>query len=256
MRGRERSAAVVLTRKLLPWDAGRVNAFSFGCVFFVGTVAAFAFAACSSSDSLPPLNHDGTTPPGLLHSFDAGTGDGSAITCIDPADGGCSNQGVCGGKVYLVGISGAAPTPAGGTLVPGIYDLVSYEGYNELATFPLGTSSSNWARTTLNLRDVADAGAADAGGGDDAGTGAGASDDAGTGQVLSVEEATNNNNHEDVQTIAGTYTVVGPASLAVEYPCGGGGQTVGFTSTGGKLSIYINDPSTGGVVTETFQAEP
>jgi hypothetical protein len=94
-------------------------------------------AACSGGDDRPPAGSFVVPPPGANGGPEAGApGDGAAPPPGNAGDGGadtgasaCSTPPLRDPPVTAVEVAGEAPTPSGGSVVPGTYDLVELDIY-------------------------------------------------------------------------------------------------------------------------------
>jgi hypothetical protein len=109
-------------------------------------VACSAFAACSTSNQLPPLDLSGED------SVDEDAGP-IGTTCFGP-DAGCSGILLCGPQVFVNQSMSAMPTGTGGAITPGVYSLTSLTVYNGKTG-----ALQEWDRETFQVFPAADAGA-------------------------------------------------------------------------------------------------
>jgi hypothetical protein len=215
-----------------------------------------AIYGCSSGSDHPPVLQDtydawhpssssGGSSSGSSSGSGSGSGSGSSsggmMTC-PTVDGGCTDLGLCGMKVFSMNRGGSAPVPQGGAVAPGIYVLTKIDIYGSLATF-----------LQESIRLTAPGGGGDGGaaeGGNDAGTMEASSDggvdmdatmiDAGGGDagVFLGWESISIAQGAPLSTAGGTVGFPDSTTMSITFTCGNAPDfTSGYTATPTSLAL-------------------
>jgi hypothetical protein len=199
------------------------------------TGSALALYACATAGTQPPIDTSSTAIP---HEDTTG-GDGGLLDAGEDApltlascfgdDAGCDNLALCGAQNFVKEVAQAAPTAAGGTVVPGVYSMTSYTIYT--GTSGGSETLTNWFKETFQLSAPS--------------SGDGGSDDGGL-VALTWLDVSETDQSGGTPSHGSGQAIVQGTSMNLEHSCPSASSfPTTYTATANTITIYFADPGTG-----------
>jgi hypothetical protein len=220
----------------------------------IPAIAGGAFAACTST-SLTPI--DDTGPANPDHPSLTKDASVASVSCYG-SDAACTDLSLCGAEVYATEVAQSAPSPSGGTIVPGLYSMTKYVIY----TGPSGASGtlSNWFKETFVVSSPSGDGGVDASkeeGGADASDDASAIDAGALGGTFPWSDVDESNDSPNSPASSTGYLIAEGTSLVFQYECANASTvTTGYTATSTAILVYIADSGGLGTAQITYSLMP